>query len=73
MKFKLKQRVKRKFNVFDKNSKYMNGTVIRIYSEPRTNYGGLILGPYPELYDVSWDNSRYGKGYFPQGLLKSDD
>ncbi len=46
-----------------------HGRVTHVYSQPFKRSGGLLLGPYPELYDVLWDNdSEITKGYLPHGL-----
>ncbi len=66
---KLNDRVKRRIDVFDENSPYKYGTVIKCYSRPAKKYSsGYILGPYPELYDVKWDNGEIKEGYLPHGI-----
>ncbi len=47
----------------------LRGMVARRYSEGRRRMGGLVLGPYPELYQVLWDGGRTGI-YLPHGIRK---
>lgn len=68
-KFQLGDRVQRHTDVYDCNSKLRYGYVIRRYSEPvKRLLPDLILGPYPELYAVRFDDGRIGKGFFNYGL-----
>ncbi len=46
------------------------GTVIQCYSRPIKHYGDFALGPYPELFDVKWDNGEIETGFLPHGLVK---
>ena len=71
--FELGQRVVRKEDVFDPNSKLMHGTIINRYSKPaKTIQRDLILGPYPELYTVEWDSGHIDDAYLPHGLTKEN-
>ena len=45
-----------------------HGSVTRVYREPRHRRGALWLGPYPELYEVAWDDGTTLPGYLPHGL-----
>ena len=70
MTHKLNDRVKRKIDVFDENSPYKYGTIIKCHSRPIKKYkNGYILGPFSELYDVKWDNGEIHEGYLPHGIL----
>lgn len=60
MKFKIGDRVKR----LNKT-----GTVTRCYSRGFKFFGSVFLGPYPELYDVKWDDGSTGNAYLPHGLV----
>ena len=62
-------RVKRRVDVFDENSPYKYGTVVKCYSRAIKNYGFVRLGPYPELYDVKWDDGEIEEGYLPHGII----
>jgi len=67
--------LKTKFNVGDRvmrdesdpyvgmSGKVLHGTVTRVYSD----YEGKF-GPYPELYEVNWDNYKLQRGFLPHGL-----
>lgn len=55
---KLNSRVKRQINVFDKNSPYKYGWIIKAYDSPG----------YPNLFDVKWDDDSVEKGFLPHGL-----
>jgi len=68
-KFKINDRVKREVDIFDKTKGYKTGRIIRQYSKPEKKYySGLILGPYPELYEVLWDNGIKEKGFLAHGI-----
>ncbi len=71
MTHKINDRVKRRIDVFDENSPYKYGTVIKCYSRAVKKYScDLVLGPYPELYEVEWDEDRIReKDYLPHGLI----
>jgi hypothetical protein len=49
-----------------------HGTVTKVYAEPRHRCGALWLGPYPELYQVLWDDGPEKGGYLPHGLDQKD-
>lgn len=70
MKFQVGDRVIRPKDVYKRDSPIKHGTVSRRYSAPKKVYleGDLILGPYPELYEVQWDDGSTGKGFLPHGL-----
>jgi len=57
--FKIKDRVKRDGQI---------GTIVRVFSRPMRTIGDVVLGPYPELYAVEWDNGEYGRAYLSHGL-----
>jgi hypothetical protein len=44
------------------------GTIRRRYSRNQRRVGDILLGPYPELYSVEWDDGSFGKAYLPHGL-----
>jgi len=51
------------------------GKVIKAYSKQAKKYcygygTPLVLGPYPELYDIKWENGLISKGYLPHGIIK---
>lgn len=60
-------RVQRRFNVFDEKSPLRHGVVVKKYSETDP-----ILGEYPELYQVWWDDGQISGGYFPHGLSREE-
>ena len=63
-KFEIGDMIKRRSNVFDKNSPWMKGTVTKVYS-----YKSKIHGYYPELYEVEWINmNKIEGGFLPHGL-----
>ena len=66
---KVNDRVKREIDVFRAGSDYKYGIIIRHYSKPAKRYSsGSVLGPYPDLFDVRWDNGTVSKGHLPHGL-----
>lgn len=66
--FYVGQRVKRLSDVFNPKSKMLCGEVIERYSRGVKDYGNdLILGPYPELYLVRWDDGKESE-YLPHGI-----
>lgn len=69
-KFKVGDRVSRRRDIHDIFSPLMFGKVTRCYSRPAEKIGeDLILGPYPELYDVRWEGKPTDvKGYLPHGI-----
>lgn len=68
-KFIIGDRVKREIDIFKVDSEFKYGKIIKVYSEPIKKYrGGLVLGPYPELYEVLWDSGQTEKGFLPHGL-----
>ncbi len=71
-KFKIGDRVCRRADIYNPKSPYNFGTVYAVYSKPRENVGDLILGPYPELYKVRWDNGVEEQGFLPHGLEPAD-
>lgn len=64
-KFNVGDRVTRRENVYDSSSNLMRGSVVRVYAIQNTKFG-----PYPELYEVRWDNGSVKGGYLPHGLDK---
>ena len=69
--FQLNERVSREINVFAPEQGLRYGNVIEIYSVPKKDYGnGLVLGPYPELYKVRFDDGSVEGGFLPHGLNK---
>jgi hypothetical protein len=68
MKFKLNDRVSRLENVFDQKSKLKHGRIVKVYSQKAYRAGGIVLGPYPELYDVKWSEGNIERGFLPHGL-----
>lgn len=58
--------------IFSSSWGVLHGVVKRIYSLPQTIHcdGDLVLGPYPELYGVLWDEAGYKQGYLPHGISK---
>ena len=79
-KLRIGDRVRRLIDVYKPELGYKYGYIIKIYGRPRKRYGhNIVLGPYPELYDVSWDvthntHSTIEKGFLPHGLegVKND-
>ncbi len=70
MTHRLNSRVKRRIDVYNENSPYKYGTIIKCYNRPAKEYpSGYTLGPYPELYDVKWDNGEIHEGYLPHGII----
>ncbi len=65
--WKVGDRVIRRANVFDKLSCVRHGTVVRAY-----NQTGCQFGPYPEIYDVAWDD-RIEHGFLPHGLDREEE
>jgi hypothetical protein len=65
--FEVGDRVKRRENVFNLNSKIMVGTVCRVQTNvpPKPPITG---GSYKEVYDVYWDKNGLKRGYLPHGL-----
>ena len=64
--------VKRRTDVFDNNSEYKYGVIVRIYSLPIIKYSGeYTLGPYPKLFAVKWNHiERIGEGFLEHGIEK---
>jgi hypothetical protein len=62
--------VKRHINIYNQKSSWKIGIIIDKYSEPQTKCSETILGPYPELYKVRWNNGEIEKGFLPHGLIK---
>jgi hypothetical protein len=62
--FQLNERVRR--NDTGKGIRY--GTIIAIRSRDAYMIGDLHLGPYPELYDVKFDDNTIGENFLPHGL-----
>jgi hypothetical protein len=44
----------------------LTGIVTRVYGRIKTD----LLGQYPEVYDVLWDNGKESRGYLPHGISK---
>jgi hypothetical protein len=72
--FKVGDRVVRKENVYEENSRILHGTVTRCYAE---TYPGCRDDPprhYPELYEVKWDEKpEPEKGFLSHGLRIDDE
>ena len=58
--FEIGQRVKRHRDVFDVGLGEKEGVVVKRYSREEYRVGNTILGPYPELYSVDWDDNTHG-------------
>jgi hypothetical protein len=67
VKFKTGDLVCRRRDVFDDHSPFMFGTVTEVYSDYDSPYG-----PYPELYEVTWDGGKVVRSYLPHGLNSVD-
>ena len=65
--------VKRRTDIFDYNSEYKYGVIIKVYSLPAKRYScGYTLGPYPELFKVKWNNKKkIEEGFFEYGIEKT--
>lgn len=69
--FEVGDRVVRPRDVFDAGSSLMHGVVVARYSRPARRYGdSTVLGPYPELFAVEWDDGRIQQDFFSHGLRK---
>jgi hypothetical protein len=70
MKFRVGDRVCRPIDIYDEESYLKFGIVTKVYSRMDP-----ILGHYPELYEVKWDEPLYGTrdGYLPNGLSLCGD
>lgn len=65
------ERVSREIDIFDKSKGRKIGSIIKRYSEPKKIItSDFILGPYPELYSVKWDDGEIHNGYFWWGLSR---
>ncbi|KKM67021.1 hypothetical protein LCGC14_1475370 [marine sediment metagenome] len=66
------ERVKREINIYHPEKGIRFGIVIKRYSRPEKKYAnlGITLGPYPELYDVKWDDGSFEEGFLPHGIDK---
>ncbi len=65
-KFQIGDRVQRLVDVYDEKSRLMHGSIVRVYKMT-----GCRFGPYPEMYDVRWDEIKdrfRGEGFLPHGL-----
>ena len=67
-KFNIGDNVSRYIDIYDKSKGLKVGKIIRRYSEPQRQYSYFTLGPYPELYEVKWNNGETEKGFLPHGL-----
>ncbi len=69
MRFKLDQRVSR--DMHDSKLEKIpirEGTIVRVYGRVAWQVSpDFVLGPYPELYDVQWDDGGEGT-YLPHGI-----
>jgi hypothetical protein len=63
VKFNKGDLVLRRADVFDERSRLMTGTVTDAYNDYASRFG-----PYPELYEVTWDDGSVERGYLPHGL-----
>lgn len=69
MKFKIGDRVRREINIYDPSKGMRYGKVVQCYSKPERKLSpGSTLGPYPELYEVLWDDGTVERGFLPHGL-----
>lgn len=70
-KFMPGDRVTRQKDVFDKKSKLLHGTIIRVYGR---KFSCRVLGSWNdgELYDVKWDEGKVQRAFFPHGLDKEN-
>lgn len=68
--YEIGQRVKREYEYHLDIPKYRIGTIINRYSKPKKVFYGrdLVLGPYPELYSVQWDDGKIENGFFWYGV-----
>ena len=74
--FEVGQRVKR--DEINSEWRYsgivLHGIVTKRFSRPQKQYGkDFVLGPYPELYEVRWDNGKSGQIYLPHGIDKEEE
>ena len=67
-KFKIGDRVFRKEQESKGVQTILKGTVVSCYSRDQYICGSIILGPYPELYMVQFDDGRIGRAFLPHGL-----
>lgn len=69
-KFNVGDWVKRRVNVFDSSSPYRLGRVVRRYSKKEITLpvSGSTLGPYPELYEVEWEDGKIESSFLPHGI-----
>jgi len=68
-KFNINDKVKRLVNIYDSLNGYKTGIIIKRYSEHKHKCGSVILGPYPELYSVLWNDGTIENGFLPHGLI----
>ena len=61
-KFKVKDRVRRPYNIWAEKSIFRTGTIIASYSKTTGFY------QYAELYSVEWDDGQIEKDFLPHGL-----
>ena len=69
-KFNIGDNVSREIDIYNKSKGLKIGKIIRRYSKPQKRYSDLMLGPYPELYEVEWNNGKKESGFLPHGLNK---
>jgi len=62
------QRVKQEIDIYDPSRGTKKGTIIGRYSIPEHTIGYVVLGPYPELYKVRFDDGSVEQGFFWFGL-----
>jgi hypothetical protein len=60
--------VSREQDIYNPDKGIKTGRVIAAYSVQKHSFGNLTLGPYPEMYDVQWDDGSIETGFFPHGL-----
>lgn len=74
MKFKYEvgQRVNRGIDIYSPEKGLKHGIITRCYSKPAYKIGDIHLGPYPELYEVLWDDGTKEEGFFWFGISKED-
>jgi hypothetical protein len=68
--FRLLDRVKRKIDILDESKGYKHGRIVNCYSLGEYMIDDVLLGPFPELYDVQWDFGEVQSELLPNGIMK---
>jgi hypothetical protein len=68
--FRLLDRVKRKIDILDESKGYKHGRIVNCYSLGEYMIQDVLLGPFPELYDVQWDSGEVERELLPSGIMK---